>query len=116
MVQYLNNNSGFNQWNSMQAQRKSSRFSGLFWWGVLFLLAFWIMGGWIKPQNTEVSMNNPIIMEQSNVAMQTMAGEDISFDVGGLRISNIELKKHKLESKSDTLLPLVNAPDPLLLG
>ena len=36
LKEYMDNNSGFNQWSSLQAQRKSSRFSGLFWWILLY--------------------------------------------------------------------------------
>ena len=109
MVQYMDNNSGFNQWNSLHPQKKSSRFSGVFWWVLLFLLAWWIMGSWFKPQNTEIVNVAPIAVEQSSVAKQTKVGEDITFDIQGLRVSNIELKKHKQDVKSDKNIALLNS-------
>ena len=108
MVQYLDNNSGFSQWSSMQAQKKPSRLSGLFWWVILFLFAWWIIGVWFKPNNTEIVANTPVSVEQSNVAKQNIVNEDISFDVSGLRVSNVSLNKHKQNSKSDEHVSLLN--------
>ena len=107
MVKYLDNNSGFNQWMAQQPQKKPSRFSGLFWWVVLFLLAWWIMGAWFKPQNTEIATPQPTTIEQSNVAKQNVTTDEISFDVQGLRISNISLNKHYQDSKSDEKIALL---------
>ena len=108
MVKYLDNNSGFNQWAAMQPQKKPSRFSRFFWWCVLFLFAWWIMGAWFKPQNTEVVTNEPVAIEQSNVAKQNITNDEINMDVQGLRISNISLNKHKQDSKSDATVSLLN--------
>ena len=79
MVQYMNN-SGFNQWNQMNANnKKPSRFSGFLWWLFLFLFAWWIIGLWLKPQNTELKTISPVVIEQSNVVTRTLNKEDISF-------------------------------------
>ena len=59
MVQYMDNQSGFNQWNQMNA-KKPSRFGGFWLWMFLFLFAWWIMGTWFKPQNTEIKEVAPI--------------------------------------------------------
>ena len=96
MVRYLDNNSGFNQWAAQQAQKKPSRFAGFFWWVLLFLFAWWIMGIWFKPQNTEVIAQQPVAIEQSNANKQNMNTDEISMDVQGLRISNIKLHKHHI--------------------
>ena len=109
MVKYLDNNSGFNQWASMQTQKKSSKFGGLFWWLLLFLFAWWIMGAWFKPQTTEIVTPAPVSVEQSNVATQRLDSDAISFDVQGLRISNVSLNKHRQNSKSDEKVSLLNA-------
>ena len=110
MVKYLDNNSGFNQWMSSQrAQQKPSRFGRFFWWMILFLFAWWIMGAWFKPQNTEVVATQPVTIEQSNVTKQNINSDEISLDVQGLRISNIILDKHKKDSKSDEKISLLNA-------
>ena len=108
MVRYLDNNSGFNQWNSMQMQKKPSKFSGILWWILLFLFAWWIMGAWFKPQNTEVVTTAPVSVEQSNVAKQRLDNNDISFDVQGLRISNISLNQHQQNAKSDEKVALLS--------
>ena len=109
MVQYMDNNSGFNQWASIQAQKKSSRFGGIFWWVLLFLFAWWIMGAWFKPQNTEITTTAPVAVEQSSAQKQTVDSDEISMSVQGLRINNIELKKHLQDSVSDTKVSLLNA-------
>lgn len=108
MVQYMDNQSGFNQWARMNADKKPSKFSGFFWWMVLFLFAWWIMGAWFKPQNTEIKEVAPISVEQSNVAKRNIANEDISLDVQGLRISNVTLNKHKKDSKADEYIALLD--------
>ena len=108
MVQYMDNQSGFNQWNQMNT-KKPSRFSGFLWWVLLFLFAWWIMGVWFKPQNAEIKEVAPITIEQSNTKTRNIASEDVSFDVQGLRISNVSLNKHKKDSKSDEHVSLLNA-------
>ena len=109
MVKYLDNNSGFAQWNSMHAEKKASKFSGIFWWLLLFVFAWWIMGAWFKPQNTVVENNQPgVTIEQSNVAKQNVPGREISFDIQGLRISNISLNEHFKDSKSNEKIALLS--------
>lgn len=111
MVQYLDNNSGFAQWANMQNQRKQKpekKFS-FFKWALIFLLAWWVMGLWIKPQNTEVVTPVPVTVEQSNVNKQTFSKDDIDFTVQGLRMSNIALKKHKKDAQSNESVSLLGA-------
>ena len=69
------------------------------------------MGAWFKPQNTEIATTTPVVVEQSNVAKQNVVADEISFDVQGLRISNIELKKHQKDSKSDEHITLLKNDD-----
>ena len=108
MVQYMNN-SGFNQWNQMNANnKKPSRFSGFLWWLFLFLFAWWIIGLWLKPQNTELKTISHVVIEQSNVVTRTLNKEDISFNVQGLRISKVILNKHKQNAKSDDNISLLS--------
>ncbi len=108
MVQYMDNQSGFSQWNQMNA-KKSSKISNFWWWMLLFLFAWWIMGTWFKPQNTEIKEVAPITVEQSDVTKRNLVNEDVSFDVQGLRISNVSLNKHKKDAKSDEHVALLNA-------
>ena len=109
MVKYLDNNYGFNQWSAQQAEKKPSRLGRFFWWMFLFLLAWWIMGIWFKPQNTEIVTTTPVNIEQSTAAKKNIVAEDISFDAQGLRISNVSLNKHRQNSKSDEKVSLLNA-------
>ena len=110
MVQYLDNNSGFAQWANMQNQRKQKpekKFS-FFKWLLIFLLAWWVMGVWIKPQTTEVVNTAPITVEQSNATKQNIFKDEIDFTTQGLRLSNIALKKHKKDGHSDENVALLN--------
>ena len=109
MVKYLDNNYGFNQWASQQAEKKPSRFGRFFWWVILFLFAWWIMGIWFKPQTTEIVKTTPVSVEQSTVAKKNIATDDITLDVQGLRLSNVYLNKHKQNSKSEEKVALLNA-------
>ena len=108
MVQYMDNQSGFNQWARMNAAKKPSRFSGFLWWMLLFLFAWWLFRGWFNPQNTEIKEVAPITVEQSNAAKRNIVADDISLDVQGLRISNVSLNKHKKDSKSEEPVTLLN--------
>ena len=101
MVQYLDNNSGFAQWANMQNQRKQKpekKFS-FFKWVLIFLLAWWVIGLWIKPQTTEVVNVAPVTIEQSNATKQNIFKDEIDFTAQGLRLSNIALKKHKKDGE-----------------
>ena len=109
MVQYLNNNNGFNQWASMQQNtKKPSRFSGFLWWLFLFLFAWWVIGLWTRPENVQTNAANPVVIEESTVSSRNIANDDISLDVSGLRISNIVLKQHLNDAKSKESVVLLN--------
>lgn len=108
MVKYLDNNSGFAQWNAMRTEKKPSKFFGFFWWLLLFLFAWWIMGAWFKPKDVVVENNQPVVtVEQSNVAKRNVPAKEISFDVQGLRISNVSLNEHFKDSKSKEKIALL---------
>lgn len=108
MVQYLNNNNGFNQWASMQQNsKKPSRFSGFLWWVFLFLFAWWVMGLWFKPQNVQNNDTTAVVVENSSVPVRSIENDDISLDVSGLRISNIKLKNHLNDAKTKESVSLL---------
>ena len=109
MVQYLDNNSGFAQWASMQNQKKPEKKFSFFKWALIFLLAWWVMGLWMKPQNTEIANTAPVTVEQSSATKQTVAKDEIDFEIQGLRISNIALKNHKKDATSNENIALLNA-------
>lgn len=108
MVKYLDNNSGFNQWNSMQTQKKQSKSLGFWGWLLLFLLAWWVMGLFIQPKNIENQSQQNVNIESSNLEPKNIDSDKISLDVRGLRISNISLKEHYKTSKSDETVALLN--------
>ena len=109
MVQYLGNNSGFAQWASMQNQKKPEKKFSFFKWALIFLLAWWVMGLWMKPQNTEIANTAPVTVEQSSATKQTVAKDEVDFEIQGLRISNIALKNHKKDATSNENVSLLNA-------
>ena len=106
MVQYLDNNSGFNQWKNMQANKPKKSF-GLMWWIITFLFAWWIMGVWFKPQDTIVDNQNVVNIENSSLPTRQIDAEKISFDVQGLRVSNISLKDYSKAAKDKELVSLL---------
>ena len=109
MVQYLNNNNGFNQWASMQQnQKKPSRFSGFLWWLFLFFFAWWVIGLWMRPQNVQTNVSNVVNIEESSVKKHSVNNDKIAFDVAGLRISNISLKEHVKDSKTKEPVSLLS--------
>ena len=108
MVQYLDNQSGFNQWAKMNQNKKPSKLSGFLWWMLMFLFAWWIMGVWFKPQNTEIKEVAPIVIEQSNAKIRNIAKDKVSFDVQGLRIFKVLLNDHKQDASSDKNVALLN--------
>ena len=95
MVQYLDTNSGFNQWNANKQQPKKRGFLS---WLLMFLLAWWVVGLLFPQKNTVTENVQPVDIEKSNVAVNKIDSEKISADVQGLRISNIELKDYKKSS------------------
>ena len=109
MVKFLDNNSGFNQWNAMNANKKQPKSMGFFGWLVTIFLAWWIVGLFVKPKNATVENTAPVVIEKSSVATNTINADHISADVQGLRISNISLKGYNKSSKDSTPVSLLDA-------
>jgi len=107
MVQYIDNNSGFNSWNSMQQNSKKPKI-GFWGWMVLFFLVWWILGIFFQPKNVQTQSQQPINIEATQLASKTIDSDKISLDVRGLRISNIALKEHKQSQKSSDAVTLLN--------
>lgn len=109
MVKYLDNNSGFNQWNATRAQQaKSGRSIGFWGWLILFLLSWWIIGTFFQSKKVQNEIQQPVNIEVSNLNSVKQDSDKISFDVTGLRISNVALKEHKQSAGSDDLVTLLN--------
>ena len=105
MVQYLDNNknSGFNQWmaGKQKTDGKPSKFSGFFWWMIIFLLAWWLFSTWFAPKkNVETKTAEPTVVENvSSVPVTNINNDKVSANVQGLRVSKIELKGYKQDRK-----------------
>ena len=109
MVQYMDNNSGFNQWNRINTNnKKPSKLSGFLGWMIMFLLAWWLIGLFFRPQVSQTDVSSPIAIEQTSVKKRNINSENVNLDVAGLRISNIELNKHKKDSASNERVLLLN--------
>lgn len=108
MVTYLDNNSGFNQWKANQATKKTSKSFGFWGWLLLFFLAWWLIGTFFQSKNVQTAVQQPINLEVSTLNSDKIDSEKISFDVTGLRISNIALKEHQKSSKSDDKVALLD--------
>ena len=94
MVQYLNNNSGFNQWNSMRQQQNTSgnKKLGLFWWILLFLFAWWAVGSWFQPKKqADVVTNVAPVEKVTKVSAKNISSDKISFNLSSYKIKSSNL-------------------------
>lgn len=110
MVQYLDNNSGFNSWNAMRQTQKKSKSSIGFWgWLALFLIAWWAIGALFQSKKAQIETPQPVVIETSVLESEKIDSDKISVAVQGLRISNIALKDHKQSAKSSEPVALLNS-------
>lgn len=109
MVQYLDNNSGFNQWNAnRQANAKRSALSGFLWWMLLFLAAWWLMGTWMSPQQSATPVaTNETVVDLSAVPVSAVRSDNLSANVQGLRINNIALSDFAVSADDTTPVTLL---------
>lgn len=95
MVKYLDNNSGFQQWSANKyAQEKSkSRWGTFFWWLILFLAAWWLIGVMMGPKPAaETAEDATVVTEDlSGVPVSEIKSDDITANVQGLRIYDVKL-------------------------
>ena len=93
MVKYLDNNSGFAQWNANKnATAKKSMFGGFLWWFILFFAAMWAFGAFKAPKTeTPITTESAVVVDLSAVPTHDVASEKLNATVQGLRISNIKL-------------------------
>lgn len=109
MVQYLDKNSGFNQWNANRnnAQKKSG-LGGFLWWFVIFMAAWWTVGLFMKPapQNTVESDATPVV-DLSSVPTSEISSDDITATVQGLRISDVKLSKFSVSTSDSAPVALL---------
>ena len=110
MVQYMDNNSGFNQWNANKnATAKRSSFSGFLWWFLIFLTAWWLVGTVSTPkQNNQTVTEDATVVDMSDVPQYTIDTEKINASVQGLRISNIKLSEFDMDTNSSDKVTLLS--------
>ena len=110
MVQYMNNNSGFNQWNANRnTTAKKSGFSGFLWWLLVFMAAWWMVGSIMAPK--QVVTDAPVetnTVDMSSVPTQTITSDKISANVQGLRISDVRLNDFPMSSNSTEPVTLLS--------
>lgn len=114
MVKYLDNNSGFAQWNANKnATTKKSVFKSFLWWCLLFFAAWWAIGAIMSPKQPVVSDTDPEpVLDLSAVPAHTATSDKITATVRGLRISNVALADYVSDGNvSDTArVTLLNGP------
>ncbi len=112
MVKYMNNNSGFAQWNANQnAAKKQSAFGGVLWWIILFLASWWLLGTWMAPKTpaAESNMNTPVVESVLDMPAVTIDSNDIAAQMRGLRISNVDLINFPSAPDATTPVSLLSA-------
>lgn len=108
MVQYMDRNSGFAQWNANKnATAKKSAFGGFMWWFLIFIGIWWLLGTWMAPKTTDVPVENAPVVDLSSVPATTIENDDVSAQVRGLRISNIALKDFNVSASDSTPVTLL---------
>ncbi len=114
MVQYLDKNSGFNQWNANRsASAPKSRLSSFLWWVILFIAAWWFMGILMRPatQNTNTDTATASVVDLSAVPVTEISSDDISATIQGLRISDIKLSNYAINPNDPTPVTLLGDVD-----
>ena len=110
MVKYMNNNSGFQQWNAAKdAAQKKSPWMGFLWWVILFVAAWWMMSWWMGPKPTQMDAENAVAVEAvdlSAVPVNEISSDNLTADVQGLRISNVELLKYASNASDNNSAPV----------
>ena len=110
MVKYMNNNSGFQQWNAARDNKaKKSRLGGILWWIILFLASWWLISWWMAPQQADAPTDaaNVAELDLSAVPVSEIVSDNITADVQGLCISNIELLKYASDAADNESAPVV---------
>lgn len=114
MVRYLDNNSGFNQWNANREKTfAKSKFVNFLWWFVLFMASWWLITWWMEPQQGENANQTTVIetIDITNVPVQQIDDASIGFNVQGLRLSNIALKNYDISDTDKTPVKLLGGAD-----
>lgn len=101
MVKYLDNNtnSGFNMWRANNATNKTSKrswFTSFLWWTAIFVAVWWLIGVWMRPAPVASDTPATVPVDVSAVPVGRIMSDDVSYDVRGLRIENVELAQYMM--------------------
>ena len=105
----MDNNSGFRQWNAARdASQKKSPIMSFLWWVILFVAAWWLMSWWMGPKPEQAKTETAVVetVDLSKVPVTEISSENLTADVQGLRISNIELLKYASNASDDNSGPV----------
>lgn len=109
MVQYMDKNSGFAQWNANKNATKKSPMSGFMWWFLIFVGVWWLLGTWMTPKTTDVTNDaSAPSVDVSSVPVVNMSNPQIDFSVRGLRISDIYLNDFAVSASDATRVSLLS--------
>lgn len=113
MVQFLDKNSGFNQWNANRAAtQKKSGFSSFLWWMGMFFLAWWTVGLIMGPtQQPQTQSEEVVTVDVSSVPTSRVLSDTVDATVQGLRISDIKLVNYPTSSADSAPVSLLGADD-----
>lgn len=103
MVKYLDNNSGFRQWNANRATSapatKKSGFSSFLWWVVIIMAAWWLATALMRPHTDNINaVSNETIIDVSGVPTSDVSSDKISATVRGIRVSDIALADYAADA------------------
>ena len=108
MVKFLDNNSGFNQWNMANQSAKQQKKPGFLSWLVMFLLAWWVIGFLFPRKQTTIENAQPVVIEKSTTTVNKIGSDKISADVQGLRVSGIALKDYNKSANNKESVSLLD--------
>ena len=110
MVKFLDNNSGFAQWNANKnAAAPKSKLANTLWWILIFLISWWLVSIWSGPKTHPTDNPAPAAVEDVSVVPVRQIGDgQITADVQGLRLNNITLRDFQ-ETGGDTPVTLLGA-------
>lgn len=113
MVQFLDKNSGFNQWNANKdATAKKSGFSGFLWWMGMFFLAWWAVGLVMSPKQAPIATDEEVVtLDLSGVPATNIGSDTIDATVQGIRISDIRLNNYPTSASDSAPVSLLGADD-----
>ena len=110
MVQYMDNNSGFAQWNANKnAKAEKSSIGGFMRWFLIFIAVWWMLGILLAPKAPTTVVESAPVIDLSAVPTTVIENDDIAVTVQGLRISNIALNDFNVSATNDAHVTLLGS-------